>query len=105
MGVASKAVSVTLRALQLISAAIVAGILGRFLHLVHSGHGHFNNRLVYAITLAGLSIFFSLCLILPLLSFLAFPLDLIMFILWMVAFGLMEGVSASRFQMPANARS
>jgi hypothetical protein len=94
MGVASKAVSVTLRVLQLISAAIVAGILGRLLHLVHTAHGHFNNRLVYAITLAGLSIFFSLCLMVPLLySFLAFPLDLIMFILWMVAFGLLEGVS------------
>jgi hypothetical protein len=96
MGVASKATSVTLRVLQLISASIVAGILGRLLHLVHVAHGHFDNRLVYAITLAGLSIFFALCLILPFLySFFAFPLDIIMFILWMVAFGLLEGVGHS----------
>jgi hypothetical protein len=93
MGAASKAVSVTLRVLELISASIVAGILGRLLHLVHVAHGHFNDRLVYAVTIAGLSIFYSLCLILPFLySFLAFPLDIIMFILWMVAFGLLEGV-------------
>jgi hypothetical protein len=93
MGATSKAVSVVLRVLQLISASIVAGILGRLLHLVHTAHGHFNSRLVYAVTIAGLSIFFSLILIIPLLySFLAFPLDLIMFILWMVAFGLLEGV-------------
>jgi len=84
---------VTLRVLELISASIVAGILGRLLHLVHVGHGHFNDRLVYAVTIAGLSIFFSICLILPFLySFLAFPLDIIMFILWMVAFGLLEGL-------------
>jgi hypothetical protein len=94
MGAGSKVVSITLRVLQLISAAIVAGILGRLLHLVHVAHGHMNDRLVYAITIAGLSIFFSLLLILPFLySFLAFPLDIIMFILWMVAFGLLEGVS------------
>lgn len=82
--------------MQLISAAIVAGLLGKFLHNLHQGGGVSSRRVVYAISIAGISIFFSLLFMLPLkYQFYAFPLDLIMFILWIIAFGLLANVGYS----------
>ncbi|KFY97068.1 hypothetical protein V498_02294 [Pseudogymnoascus sp. VKM F-4517 (FW-2822)] len=92
----SRAASVLFRIMQLISAAIVAGLLGRYLHNLHEGGGSSSRRIVYAISIAGIAIFFSLLFMLPLkYQFYAFPLDLIMFILWMVAFGLLIGLGSS----------
>lgn len=89
----SRAVSVLFRIMQLISATIVAGLVGRYLHNLHEGGGNRSNRVVYTISIAGISIFFALLFMIPLkYQFYAFPLDLIMFILWMVSFGLLIGV-------------
>lgn len=80
--------------MQLISAAIVAGLLGHYLHNLHEGGGFNSRRVIYAISIAGIAIFFSLLFMLPLkYQFFAFPLDLIMFVLWMIAFGLLISVS------------
>jgi hypothetical protein len=80
--------------MQLISAAIVAGLLGRYLHNLHEGGGFNSRRVIYAISIAGIAIFFSLLFMLPLkYQFYAFPFDFIMFILWMIAFGLLINVS------------
>lgn len=85
--------------MQLISAAIVAGLLGHYLDNLHEGGGAHSRRIIYAISIAGLAIFFSLLFMLPLkYQFYAFPLDLIMFILWMVAFGLLISVGFHPFQ-------
>ncbi|KFY39875.1 hypothetical protein V495_05718 [Pseudogymnoascus sp. VKM F-4514 (FW-929)] len=90
----SRAASVFFRLMQLISAAVVAGLLGKFLHNLHEGGGVSSRRVVYAISIAGISIFFSLLFMLPLkYQFYAFPLDLIMFILWIVAFGLLANLA------------
>ncbi|ELR03432.1 hypothetical protein VC83_07205 [Pseudogymnoascus destructans] len=92
----SRAASVVFRLMQLISAAIVAGLLGRYLHNVHEGGGFNNRRIIYAISIAGIAIFFSLLFMLPLkYQFYAFPFDFIMFILWMVAFGLLVNLGSS----------
>ncbi|KFY24257.1 hypothetical protein V493_05347 [Pseudogymnoascus sp. VKM F-4281 (FW-2241)] len=93
----SRVASVFFRIMQLISAAIVAGLLGHFLHNLHEGGGGSgSSRVLYAISIAGISIFFSLLFMLPLkYQFYAFPLDLIMFILWMIAFGLLISVGSS----------
>lgn len=89
----SRVASVIFRIMQLVSAAVVAGLLGHYLHNLHEGGGSSSRRVIYAITIAGLAIFFSLLFMLPLkYQFYAFPLDLIMFILWMVAFGLLVNV-------------
>ncbi|MBE3043802.1 hypothetical protein IMZ48_14755 [Candidatus Bathyarchaeota archaeon] len=93
MGVASKAISFASRFMALTSSVIVAGLLGRFMRHLHQlgfGGGH---RVVYALSLAGISTFFALLLLAPLkFSFWAFPLDIAMFIMWIVAFGLLTSV-------------
>lgn len=94
MGTASKVTSVCLRIGELICASIVAGILGHYLYLLDQANADANNRIVYAVAIAGISITFSIILILPFkYSFLAFPLDYALFICWMVAFGLLVAVS------------
>jgi hypothetical protein len=94
MGTASKVVSVLFRIGELVSASIVLGILSYFIRAVHQGNGDVGGKLIYTEVWGGLSIAFSILLALPFMySFYAFPLDLIMFIGWMVAFGLDYNVS------------
>ncbi|CAI4213845.1 unnamed protein product [Parascedosporium putredinis] len=79
-----------------ISSIIVAGIGGSFLHKLNNLDFHYGSKFTYLITLAGLSIVFSLVLIAPFkFTFWAFPLDFIMFVMWMVAFGLMANLSGN----------
>jgi hypothetical protein len=94
MGTASRILSVLFRIGELVSAAIVVGIMSRFINLVHQGNGSVHGKLIYTEVWGCLSIAFSILLGVPLMySFFAFPLDLIMFIGWMVAFGLDYNVS------------
>jgi len=52
-------------------------------------------RIVYAVTIAGISIFCSIVLLPPLrYTFYAFPLDLLLFVAWMVAFGLLVNLAS-----------
>jgi len=95
MGTASKFVSVFLRGGQLISSIIILGILGYFLSLVSDANIYADSRIVYTVVVASISAFLSLILLLPFTySFLAFPVDFILAILWLVAFCLMEAVGA-----------
>ncbi|KFZ24074.1 hypothetical protein V502_01450 [Pseudogymnoascus sp. VKM F-4520 (FW-2644)] len=97
MGTASRAVSVIFRFMELVSAAVVAGILGNYLHNIHEAGVRNNSRVVYAISIAGIAIFFSLVLMPPLrYSFFAFPLDFAIFVCWMVAFGLLVNLVGGR---------
>lgn len=94
MGVASKVCSVILRVTELVAAAIVAGIVGQYLSYINSANGSFDSKMVYTVTIAGLSIFFAIVCMPPLrYSFYFFGLDFIFFILWMVSFGLLVNVS------------
>jgi len=97
MGTASKILSVAFRVWELICSAIVLGIMSRFIWAIRQSPLHSpNSRIVYAETVAALGIFFSLILILPMAySFYAFPLDLSMFIMWMVSFSLLANRSSS----------
>ena len=93
MGTASKITSVIFRIGELVCATIVLGIISRFLYLVDLGNGPTNGKVVYAEVIAALSIAFAILLMPPFpCSFYFFPLDLIMFICWMVAFGLLANV-------------
>jgi len=97
MGTASKVVSVCLRVGELICGAIVAGIIGHYLYLLHLANVEPNDRFVYTEAIAGISIFFSIILMPPLpYSFWAFPFDFALFICWMVAFGLLVDLTGTR---------
>jgi hypothetical protein len=96
MGIASEITSVVLRAIELISATIIAGIVGRYLHYLSDASVEANGRLVYTVAIAGISIFFSIAFMPPLkYSFYGFPLDFALFICWMVAFGLLVDVRST----------
>ncbi|RDL30494.1 uncharacterized protein BP5553_10372 [Venustampulla echinocandica] len=85
MGAASKTCSVILRVCQLIAAAIVAGMLGRYLHFIATAHANAGSRIIYAEVIAGISIFVSIVLLPPLkYSFYCFALD---FTLWLTVSG------------------
>lgn len=102
MGTASKIVSVLFRVGEIVSASIVLGLLSRFIRVVSLGNGSVEGKLVYTEVWAALSLAFSIILIVPFMySFYAFPLDLIMFIGWMVAFGLDYNVSPHKANLAA----
>jgi len=96
MGTGSQVASVTLRLFELISGAVVAGLVGEYLHYVDNAHDSPNSRMVYAVAIAGISIVASMVLMPPLkYSFYFFALDFALFICWMVAFGLLVNLSGS----------
>ncbi|PKS08019.1 hypothetical protein jhhlp_006631 [Lomentospora prolificans] len=79
-----------------ISSVIVAGLVGSFMHRLHTHGLHYGSKITYVIALSGLSIFFSLLLMFPFkFTFWAFPLDFAFFIMWMVAFGLLANLASS----------
>ena len=94
MGTATKVISVLLRIGECICAIIVIALLGRFFYILNLANASVDGRLVYSSVIAGISIFLSIILVVPMkYSFFAFPLDGIVFICWMVAFGLLANVS------------
>ncbi|KAF8460294.1 marvel domain-containing protein [Kalaharituber pfeilii] len=85
----SRLISFFLRALQLASAAIVAGIVGAYLHDVNEVDADPADRFVYTIVVASFALLASLILLVPFsASLTVFPLDLLFFLLWIIAFGL-----------------
>jgi len=81
MGAASKACSVILQFFELASAAIVADLVGQYLHYLTTNNAYAGSRIVYAEVLSGISILISI-LFLPLLkySFYGFIVDFALFI-------------------------
>jgi len=92
---ASSVVSVILRITELISAAVVTGIVGEYTHYVDVANDNPGSRIVYTIAIGGIGIFFSLILMPPFsYSFYAFLVDFALFLLWIVAFGLLENLGS-----------
>ncbi|KAK6064792.1 integral membrane protein [Seiridium cupressi] len=84
--------SIILRLAEWISAAIVAGLAGSYLYILrkydedHWGQG----RLIYAAVLAGISFLLALIWLFPFSRrFVHWPFDLVLSILWFIAFGLL----------------
>ncbi|KAH7137381.1 hypothetical protein B0J13DRAFT_639772 [Dactylonectria estremocensis] len=89
--VAHKVVSVILRLTQFSSAVIVLGILSRFCYVISIAQAHADGRVIYAMVVAGISIVFTIPFCLPFDTlFLAFPFDLVLWVMWLVAFCLLE---------------
>lgn len=86
-------VSIILRAAELAFAAIVAGVNGEYLHRSNADSWALG-RFIYAEVVAGLSIFFALIWLIPFSgSFIHWPIDIVISILWWVVFGLLVDVS------------
>ncbi|OLN86387.1 hypothetical protein CCHL11_06374 [Colletotrichum chlorophyti] len=78
-----------LRLAQLAFAAIVAGITGAYLH-ASSGSSWDNGRFIYTIVVASLSLLFALIWLFPFSSsFIHWPVDIFISILWFISFGLL----------------
>jgi Membrane-associating domain len=94
MPVISRVVSILLRIGELAFAAVVAGIVGSYLHAYDQAHAWPQARFIYTEVVAGISMILALFWLLPFTAtVINWPGDLIMFILWIVAFGLLVNVS------------
>lgn len=88
----SRIASLALRVLELISAAVVAGIIGKNLRYADEANARPAKRMIYTEVVAGLSILAAIILLLPMtFAFSLWPVDILLFILWIVAFGLLQG--------------
>jgi len=91
MGTGSKVFNVILRIGELCSALIVLGIVGHFLYIVGEAGTYADNRLIFAIVVASISTALSLLTLLPFtFAFLVFPVDLVLFVLWLVTYCLLQ---------------
>jgi hypothetical protein len=74
----------------------VLGILARFLHVLSDAGATRDGRIIYGIVVASISTLFAIVFVAPFLySFLAFPFDFVMFVMWLVLFCLLITVSGS----------
>ncbi|KAL1838370.1 hypothetical protein VTJ49DRAFT_2711 [Mycothermus thermophilus] len=90
MGTGSKVGLVLFRVWQIICAAIVLGILSRFLLLVNQAGAWRDGRIIYGIITGSISLVFSIVFIVPFLyAFMGFLMDFILWIMWLVLFSLL----------------
>lgn len=95
-GTAHKVASVFLRCGQFASAVIVLAILSRFSYLISIPQAGADGRIVYAMVVASISIVYSFFFCIPFKTlFLGFPVDFILFIMWLVAYCLLQTVGLS----------
>jgi hypothetical protein len=86
--------NILLRIGELAFAAVVAGLTGEYLHAVGKSDSEAKRRMIYTEVIAGVSILLSLLWLLPFAgSFIHWPVDLLLFVAWIIAFGLMVDVS------------
>lgn len=94
MGTISRILSSLSRFMALVSSVIVAGLLGRFVAHLRQFGSNGGSKVIYTLALSGISIFFALIFLVPLkFQFWAFPFDFAMFVMWIVAFGLLTNLS------------
>ncbi|KAH7112778.1 hypothetical protein B0J13DRAFT_631410 [Dactylonectria estremocensis] len=95
-GTAHKIVSVILRIGEFCCAVIVLGLLSRFCYLISIAQESADGRIVYAMVVAGIGIVYSFFLCPPFKSlFLSFPFDFVLFVMWLVAYCLLQTKTGS----------
>jgi hypothetical protein len=93
MPVISRLLSIALRIGEVAFAAVVAGIIGQYLHSFDKAHAWPHGRFIYTEVIAGLSILLALFWLVPFTgSVINWPGDSILFLLWIVAFALLVNV-------------
>jgi len=86
----SDILSLALRIGELAFSATVAGLTGEYLHAAKHQSAWSKKRFIYTEVVAAIGILFSLLFLLPFAaSFIHWPIDFVLFILFMVAFGLL----------------
>jgi hypothetical protein len=92
-GAAHKVASVILRFGEFCSAVIVLGILSRFCYLISIRQVDADGRIIYAMVVAGISMVYSFFFCVPIkFLFLGFPFDFVLFVMWLVAYCLLQTV-------------
>lgn len=87
-------VQMIFRAAELAFAAIVTGITGAYLHAHDNASSWDNGRFIYTIVVSSISMVLALVWLLPFSgSFVHWPMDIFISILWFVSFGLLVNVS------------
>jgi hypothetical protein len=93
MGTAHKVISACLRVLEFCSAGVILGLLARFFHLLDQLDAPHDSRLILALSMAAISVFFSMILVPPVkYSFYLFPIDYSIFVCWIVSYSLLQDV-------------
>jgi len=83
-------ISIILRVGELAFAAVVAGLTGEYLHSIDNVSASDKKRFIYTEVVAGLGMFLALLWLIPFTStFIHWPVDLLLFVLFMIAFGLL----------------
>ncbi|KAK4236270.1 hypothetical protein C8A03DRAFT_35836 [Achaetomium macrosporum] len=96
MGTAHKVISACLRVFEFGCCVIILGILARFFYTLNRIDGPSDSRLVYAISIAAISVALTIILLPPLkYSFHFFPIDFALFICWIVCFALLEDLTGT----------
>jgi len=94
MGAVSKVLAVILRLSELVCGVIVLGILGHFLAIVGQANTFGDARIIYTVVISCIAIALSIIFLLPFTySFMAFPIDFVLFTLFLVAFCLLESLT------------
>jgi len=94
MGTVSKVFNVIFRVGELCSALIVLGITGHFLWLLGEAGAYADSRIILAVVTASVSTAFSVITLLPFtFAFLAFPIDFVLFVVWLTTYCLLQSVS------------
>lgn len=92
-GIAHKIISVFLRMGEFACAIIVLGLLSRFVYVIDAANASIDGRIIYTMVTAGIATVFTMCMCPPFdVLFLSFPFDFVLFIMWLVAFCLLETV-------------
>lgn len=95
-GNAHKVASFLLRLSQFACAVIVLGILSRFCYLIGIAQVDVDGRIIYAMVVACISIIYSFFFCLPFkILFLGFPFDFVLFVMWLVAYCLLQTKTGS----------
>ncbi|MCJ1367114.1 hypothetical protein MMC16_006246 [Acarospora aff. strigata] len=90
MPISPRLVNIPLRIGELAFAATVAGLIGRYLHRVHNTRAWDHKRFIYTEVVAGLAMLLALLWLIPFnANIVHHVVDLLMFVLWMIAFGLL----------------
>jgi hypothetical protein len=81
---------------ELVCGVVVLGILSRFCYVINIADVSVDGRIVYTMVTSAIGMIFSLAVCPPFNSlFLGFPFDFVLFIMWLVAFCLLETVCFS----------
>jgi len=95
-GTAHKVISACMRVLAFCCSGIILGLLSRFFYLLDQLDGPTDSRLIFALSMSAISVFFAMVLVPPVkYSFYSFPIDFSLFVCWITCFALLQEISGT----------